>query len=146
MSEYTDTHPTARKRHSCETCGWSIRPGERYRRGVGFDGGTAWTWKECLWCERAGAAYCRDHHDDEYNTDSIAEWLFAEHPATYTAMRAGWRYPDGERLPLPFQPRCIACTCLLDGWGLWCSPCDEARIERNERIGQQLLDARRALA
>lgn len=128
MSAFVSTYPTARKRHACNLCDEGIRPGERYRRGVGFDDGTAWTWKECLWCERAAATYMRLYLDDEYSPSWIIDWLAADHPTVYALMRAGWSYPDGERAPLPFQCRCIACGVLLHGYWLWCPPCDEERI------------------
>ena len=131
MSTFVNTYPTARKRHACGLCDEGIRPGEMYRRGVWFDGGTAWTWKECLWCERAAAAYMRLCRDvDEYLSDWVIEWLADDHPTVYALMRAGWSYPDGERVPLPFQCRCRACGVLLHGYRLWCPPCDEERIAR----------------
>ena len=132
MSAFVNTSPTARKRHACSLCDEGIRPGEKYRRGVGFDGGTAWTWKECLWCERAANVYCRTS-ESEYDSICIIEWLDDEHPNVYAQMRADWSYPDGERLPLPFQPRCIMCSELLDGWRSWCPPCDEQIHERTAR-------------
>lgn len=135
MSDFVATYPTARKRHPCDMCGWSVRPGEVYRRGVGFDGGTAWTWRECLWCERVTAAYARGRYDDEYLASDVQDWLYDEHPATYALMRAGWSYPDGERTPLPLQPWCITCGALLNGWRLWCPPCEAQRIAR---ISEQL--------
>ena len=57
-----------------------------------------------LWCERVVIAYARGSYDDEYPVDVVVEWLQDEHPIVYAAMLAGWRYPDGERLPLPFPP------------------------------------------
>ena len=68
--------------------------------------------------------------DEEYFSHWIIEWLAADHPTVYALMRAGWSYPDGERVPLPFQRRCIACGVLLHGDWLWCPPCDEERIAR----------------
>ena len=103
MTAYVGMHPTARKRHWCDVCRWPIMPGERYLRAVSFDG-TAVTWRECLWCERVVIAYARGSCDDEYPVDVVVEWLQDEHPIVYAAMLAGWRYPDGERLPLPFPP------------------------------------------
>ena len=53
----------------------------------------------CRWPIMPGERY-----DDEYPVDVVVEWLQDEHPIVYAAMLAGWRYPDGERLPLPFPP------------------------------------------
>ena len=103
VTTFVSSRPTARKPHWCDVCGWRIMPGETYQRAVGFDG-TAWTWRECLWCERIVVAYARGSYYDECATDAVVEWLQDEHPIVYAAMRAGWRYPDGERLPLPFPP------------------------------------------
>ena len=47
MSEYVTTRPRARKDHVCSDCGRTIGPGETYLRCVGFEDGTAWTWKDC---------------------------------------------------------------------------------------------------
>ena len=53
----------------------------------------------CRWPIMPGERY-----DDEYPVDVVVEWLQDEHPIVYAAMLAGWRYPDGERLPLPVPP------------------------------------------
>lgn len=135
MSDFVSTYPTARKRHACDMCDGGIRPGEKYRRGVGFNDGTVWTWKECLWCARVTLVYTRYVDESEYGHELVPEWLMYEHPVIYTQLRAGWSYPDGERLPLPFQYRCIACGVLLHGYRLWCPPCDAERIARiNEQF------------
>lgn len=135
MAEYVTTYPTAHKRHRCCVCGWDVMPGEKYSRQVVFDDGSACTWKMCLWCERVGGAYCRASGYDEYD-QGVLEWLEDSHHTVWGQMCAGWRYPDGERIPLPLQPRCVACGRLLDFWGLWCDPCDRARIAR---LSEQLL-------
>lgn len=74
--------------------------------------------------------YGREHYGDEWEDEFIYEWLQDEHPTEWRQLLAGWRYPDGERLPLPFQPRCLTCAVLLSGDCLWCEDCDAARIQR----------------
>ena len=135
MTDYVSSYPRARKRHWCGLCGWQIMPGEVYRRGVRFECSTAWTWKECPWCERVAARYGREHfnhYGEEYDRYGVAEWLEEQYPAVWAQMEAGWRYPDGERVPLPLQGRCHTCGTLTRDMRLWCPPCDAARIARIE--------------
>lgn len=117
-------------------------PDEEYVRWAGLEGYRAWTYKLCLWCQRTVDEYCRGWGDGEWDEMGVLEWLEDEHPSTYAAFRAGWRYPDGERLPLPFQFRCSDCRKLLHGYRIWCSECDDARIRRIsgqfQEIHQQL--------
>lgn len=44
------TYPKARKPHTCDDCGRTIRPRERYGRIAHFEGGTAFTSKFCAHC------------------------------------------------------------------------------------------------
>lgn len=138
MAEFVSTSPTARKRHTCDLCGWAIMPGERYWRSVGFEV-TAWTQKFCLWCERTVAWYTRHGGDYEWEPESLVEWLEDEYPTVYRQILGGWRYPDGERLPLPFQFRCFTCGILMEGYRIWCDPCDQARIEKLDRQLHELV-------
>ena len=73
MTWFKNAHPRARTEHRCSDCGRTIRPGEVYRRGAGFDGGTAWTWKDCRHCEYALHQYDLAW-DGEYNADHFYEW------------------------------------------------------------------------
>ena len=145
MPDFVNTYPTARKRHRCSLCGWAIWTGERYLRGAGFDAGAVWTWKECLWCERTAAQYGRerfDLYDEGYDRCTIADWLNDNHPDVWAQMRAGWTYPDGERVPLPFQSRCSACGTLTRSMALWCPTCDDARLGK---LGEQFRSIAEAL-
>ena len=130
MTEFKWTNPTARKRHRCECCSWDIMPGETYYRIAGLDRSVAWTIKQCEHCARVTSQYSREHYGDEWEIECVLEWLEDEHPFVSRQMQAGWRYPDGERLPLPFQRRCFTCAVLLSGDFLWCEACDAARIQR----------------
>lgn len=145
MTHYIWSYPTARKRHRCgfTYCRRPILPGERYGRMAGFDGGDVWTYRSCLHCIRVCERWWNPWGDDEWDDHCIAGWLQDEHPAAWSQMQAGWRYPDGELLPLPMQPRCHECGALISGGGSWCEPCDLARVEL---IGKQLLGIRNELA
>ena len=129
MSAWVWTRPTARKRHRCQVCGRSILPAEDYDRMAGFDGGSAWTLKCCRHCYRVSQAYMRYTTEDEWVIDWVIEWLSDQHPALYATLRAGWRYPDGELVPLPFPHCCAACQVAIPDWRIWCQPCDVARVE-----------------
>lgn len=130
MTAAIATTPTANKRHRCEVCGWSVMPGEQYSRVAVLDEGAAWTLKICLWCDRILDRYFRETWNDTWDRESVWEYLEDVHPTVWKLMRSGWRYPDGERLPLPLQFRCVECAELLIGYGLWCGPCDRQRVER----------------
>lgn len=97
-------HPTARKQHRCEMCLRIIEPGERYLRGSGMDGSSAWTWKECAHCEAMRIIW--DISDgEEYNGEMFYEWsreceslAQLRHAASY---RMQWRTRRGTLLPIP---------------------------------------------
>lgn len=124
------TRPTARKLHRCQMCGRAILPGEDYDRMAGLDGGTAWTYKCCRHCYRAADAWTRWSGDCEWDEGSIGEFLADGHPALWDSLRAGWRYPDGELMPLPFQHHCHECRARISDGRIWCQPCDLKRIDR----------------
>ena len=138
MTAYVDTWPTARKRHWCEVCGRAILPGETYWRQAALDGGIAWSNKTCAHCECVIGRYAcvRDTYADELEPECLWEWLEEGYPAVMATARAGWSYPDGELVPLPFRTTCRQCGCPAQFWRLWCDPCNAARIER---VNQQLL-------
>ena len=148
MTEYVWTQSTARKRHRCELCRRVVLPGEAYWRIAGLDNGHAWTYKSCWHCCRVGNTWSRSQGEPEWFEECILEWLQDEHPAIYACLLAGWRFPDGELLPLPFTPHCITCgRDVTDGAG-WCDPCDERRIDRARRqleslLGYQIIEEER---
>jgi hypothetical protein len=49
---YTETNPTARKRHICCECGSTIEPGERYERVDGLWSGQWESFKTCEFCAK----------------------------------------------------------------------------------------------
>jgi len=55
---------TARKTHRCCYCDRTIRIGEKYATQFCTDGGTPWTWKYCVCCEKAIDKY--DLHKDNW--------------------------------------------------------------------------------
>ena len=133
MTVFVDSWPTARKRHRCGLCWRFIEPGESYWRQACLDRGTAWTNRTCEHCERVVWAYGRSCGEYEWEPECVAEWLEDEYPAVAASRDAGWRFPDGEPLPVPFGSRCIECGCRIDFRHLWCGPCDENRIARLKR-------------
>ena len=132
MAEFVDSWPTARKRHYCGICYRSIQPGETYWRQAGFDG-NAWTNKTCEHCERVVWRYSREVYEDQWLVDWVHEWLEDEHPSVLASMQAGWRFPDGDLMSVPFGSRCDDCGCRVEFRRLWCGPCDERRIARIDR-------------
>ena len=132
MTDYVDGWPTARRRHRCGVCRRSILPGETYWRQAGLDRSGAWTSKTCEHCERVVWAYCRVLGESEWDQECVLEWLSDEHPADLAAFAAGWRWPDGDLVPVPFGSRCVDCGTRVEFRALWCPPCDERRIARVE--------------
>ncbi len=110
MTFFTESKPTARKRHICASCRRIIEPGEVYRRGAGMDGGTAWTWKECLHCA-ALILRINDLVDDDgegYSWESFADYARGDYGfETVADLRAAagwrmqWRTRRGTLLPVP---------------------------------------------
>lgn len=133
MTSHANSWPTANKRHRCGVCRWWIEPGETYWRQAGLDRCQAWTNRTCGWCERVAWAYLRVTGECEWDAEDCLEWLRDEHPAVWESMLAGWRWPDGERVPLPFGSTCVTCGTRIEFRHLWCPPCDEKRIDRLNR-------------
>ena len=135
MSDRVWSYPTARKRHRCgfAYCYRAILPGEVYGRMAGFDAGQAWTYKSCLHCLRVCERWCASHNTEgDWWDEVVAEWLEEDCPAVWSQLRAGWRTPEGDLLPLPMQWRCIDCGVLTRA-NLWCADCNARRIERLSR-------------
>ena len=132
MTDYVDGWPTARRRHRCGVCYRSILPGETYWRQASLDHGQAWTHKTCEHCERVAWAYCRVTGESEWDGENAIEWLSDKHPAVLAAFAAGWRWPDGDLVPVPFGSRCVDCRARVEFRALWCPPCDDKRITRIE--------------
>ncbi len=103
MTYFIWTHPVARKGHRCAICGRRITPGETYARMAGLDHSEAWTAKECEHCHRAVGKYLNEWGEYEYDRDGVLEWLQDMEPTAWSQMVAGWRTPEGELLPPPFE-------------------------------------------
>ena len=105
MTTFVTTRPRAKRDHECSDCGRTISPGETYRRGVGFDDGTAWTWKDCAHCEAILSLYDLSW-DGAYNDGTFYAWATDEH-GDWSEVRdaAGylmhWRTQSGALLPIP---------------------------------------------
>jgi len=105
MTHYERTNPKARKPHRCGSCLRTIQPGETYLRGVGMEGGSAWTWKECGHCERLSEFVVRLHGLDEYGGEDLHDWDpdgLAE-LRVKVHFRKRWTRQDGTLFPLPGQ-------------------------------------------
>jgi len=102
VTTWIDTWPVARKEHTCSLCWRTIRPGEKYRRGVGIDG-TVWTFKECRHCRAVMDLADPTGGDSEYDLGVLGEW----DPYGGTEMRwkvqwqRKWQRRDGELYPVP---------------------------------------------
>lgn len=141
MTDYVDSWPRARKRHQCGVCYRPIEPGETYWRQAGLDRSEAWTNRTCEHCERVVWAYGRQTHEWEWEPEVVLEWLDDEYPIWSASRAAGWRFPDGETVALPFGSTCAECGARVTFRRLWCPPCDEARVAR---IDEQIQEIRRA--
>lgn len=130
MTDYVDSHPTARKRHLCSVCRRSILPGEDYWRQTGLNRSEAWTLKTCAHCERVVGVHWED---SDWDIECFLERLEYAHPSVHAAMRAGWRWPDGELVPLPFWSVCVECGVRIGWRALWCGSCDVVRLARLDR-------------
>ena len=92
----------ARKGHTCELCRRTIRSGERYLRGAGMNGSTAWSWAQCAHCT-AILNLARDPYETDFEWETIADWS----PQTTAQLRAlvmwrrQWTRSDGSPFPIP---------------------------------------------
>lgn len=104
MTHFAEATPVARIAHECNDCGRTIRPGERYHRGAGMDGFTAWTWKECAHCVAIAPLVC-EPYEDTYRMASFEEW----EPTSIAHLRLKanwgrrWERRDGSLVPIPVQ-------------------------------------------
>lgn len=98
------TKPKARKAHTCELCGRTIRAGETYHRYEGIFEGSPTSWKECEHC----AAAIREFDIEGWEgygvgPDEMGDW----EPRTVTELRnkvyysRQWRRPNGDLYPMP---------------------------------------------
>lgn len=105
MTHFTQTTPTARKAHRCGSCGRTIAPREKYRRGAGMDGSTAWTYKECAHCAVLARYVTAMTGDGEYSPDDFHELGRNGEPAPVLRVavqyRRRWTDSRGRLYPLP---------------------------------------------
>jgi hypothetical protein len=109
MTYFAEAWPVARKEHRCTLCARTIRPAEKYRRGVCLDG-SVYTFKECGHCCAVMALTDPTGGDYEYSSDVLAEW----EPYGVTELRwkaqwkRKWQRRDGALYPLPTLPEAAA--------------------------------------
>lgn len=76
MLEFSNhAYRTARKEHMCSLCGRKIEVSEKYSRHSGVYDGKFFDHKHHLLCEKAIEIYCEDVCDNEYDNDSVIDWL-----------------------------------------------------------------------
>lgn len=72
---YTKKTPIAKKKHTCSLCGETINVGENY---ITYNGKTSDGWfydKYHLVCQKIIDCFLDDTGEDEYDAESINEWL-----------------------------------------------------------------------
>ena len=79
MEFYTETHPKARKEHTCHICRGKIRKGERYSRESGKYEGEFSDRVTCKLCYLARDDHFNYTGDNEYDTWNIQDYLHEEH-------------------------------------------------------------------
>lgn len=95
--------PKARKEHTCELCGRTIRIGENYHRYDGIYEDRAMAWKECQHCAAAIREFGIEGWEDGVGPDDMHEW----EPRNVTELRnkvyyrRRWQRPNGDLYPLP---------------------------------------------
>lgn len=72
---YKSATPKARKEYICDLCGQKILKGETYHRYSGKYNGDMFDDKQHLTCRNIINAYCSAIGENEYDDDSISDWL-----------------------------------------------------------------------
>ena len=81
----------ARKAHRCQLCGVRIRPGDTYASQNNVYDGRAYTWRDCLHCDRDGVVnYVADWCDPDNGVDYEAAFEWATEAMTWPRVWGGW--------------------------------------------------------
>lgn len=89
--------PTARKHHSCDDCGRTVNPGEKYMRQFVIGDYGPYRWKRCAHCRAFLSLYSDEidpYGDEGIDDEIIRDW----EPATPEAVEhkrrrlIGWRH------------------------------------------------------
>ena len=76
MLEFSSSSfPIATKEHACDLCRGAISSGSKYLRFAGKEGGNFFNTKYHLLCAEIIRQYCRYVGDNEYDPDSVGEWV-----------------------------------------------------------------------
>lgn len=87
----------ARKAYRCQLCGAQIRPGDTYAYQNNIFDGHAYTWRDCLHCDRDGVVnYVVDWSDPDNGVDYEAAYEWATEAILWPAV---WR----GRVPRPMK-------------------------------------------
>ena len=79
MDCYTQTYPIARKVHECNFCKKEIAEFEKRYYELRENGGAIYYLNLCSVCKNMVEKYGREENRDEYNYDSVQEWLYSEY-------------------------------------------------------------------
>ena len=75
---YTISNPKAKKEHTCDLCGGRIGIGEKYVRNAGKYSGDMFDCKYHAGCYDIIQTYCLEVGADEYDEQSVCDWLREE--------------------------------------------------------------------
>lgn len=77
MSFHRSIERTARKDHKCDLCCKTIEKGKKYIEFAGkYD--DFYSGKHHLNCEKLIIAYCKKNNEDEYDSDTVLDWVCDE--------------------------------------------------------------------
>lgn len=75
MEFWSERIHTAAKEHKCDMCGLVINKGERYYRSAGKYDGQFYNICQHIHCRNMAEEYCRQKVEDEYDTDSVSDYI-----------------------------------------------------------------------
>jgi hypothetical protein len=86
--------PKARKKHTCDLCGLTINPGERYHYFSGKYNGDFITTKTCMICNKIVNTYCDWAGENEWSEEEVEDWLWEQY--CHDCEHSEWENDDCE--------------------------------------------------